>query len=157
MSLSLIAAVAENNCIGVDGKLPWHIPEDLKFFQKNTLGKPVLMGRKTWESIPERFRPLKERTNIVLTRQSDYPLPEGVFRIDSLESLTERSATEEVMVIGGAELYRQALPLANKLYITHVHRTVEGDAFFPTIDPSVWQEETREDHPDFSFVTYIRK
>jgi dihydrofolate reductase len=154
MSLSLIAAIAQNNCIGKNGALPWHLPEDLNHFKELTVGKPVLMGRKTWESIPEKFRPLPNRTNIVVTRDQQYSVPAGVEKYSSVESALASHPNEETMVIGGAELYRQTIDRADRLFITHVNQTVDGDAFFPKIDPKVWREMERDGHEGFSFVTY---
>ncbi|MBI5728924.1 MAG: dihydrofolate reductase [Candidatus Magasanikbacteria bacterium] len=154
MSLSLIAAVAENNCIGKGGALPWHMPEDLKHFKELTAGKPVLMGRKTWESLPPKFRPLPERTNIVITRQSGLSVPPGVETYSTIADTVIEHPDEEIMVIGGGQIYEQTIPLADTLYITEVHRAVDGDAFFPTIDRAIWKETAREDHEEFSFVTY---
>lgn len=156
MSLALIAAVAKNRCIGKTNQIPWYIPEDLKRFKALTMGKIVMMGRKTWESLPERFRPLPGRTNIVITRQTDYALPEGVERFGTIEDALRQHAGEEIFVIGGGELYRETIPLAHRLYITQVDQTVDGDVFFPKIDPEVWQEMEREDHQGFSFVIYER-
>jgi dihydrofolate reductase len=156
MSFSIIAAVAENNVIGVKGGLPWNIPEDMKHFKKLTMGKTVLMGQNTWETLPEKFRPLPGRKNVVLTLLPEYPVPEDVEVYHSLEDAFA-AHPEEVMVMGGASIYRQTLPMADKLYITHVHRSVDGDVTFPAIDPSLWKETSREDHGDFSFVTYERK
>lgn len=156
MSLSLISAVAKNNCIGKNNTLPWTIPEDLKHFKDLTTGKIVLMGRKTWESIPERFRPLPKRTNVVITHQASYPVPEGVLVFSSIEKALAHFQGQDVMSIGGATIYAETIDLADTLYITHVDQTVDGDAFFPVIDPAVWRESSREDHPGFSFVTYTR-
>lgn len=152
--ITIIAAVSKNGMIGRDGKLPWHIPEDLKHFKELTLGKVVLMGRKTWESIPEKFRPLPGRTNVVVTRQTGYTAPPGVEVFSSLDDALTAHATDAVLVIGGAEVYRQAMPLAGRLEITHVDSEVEGDTMFPPIDQDVWKEKTREDHDGFSFVRY---
>ena len=152
---SIIAAIAENGCIGKDGTLPWHLPEDLKRFKELTMGHPVIMGRKTWESLPERFRPLPGRTNVVVTRQADYPLPEGVERVASIEDALAEHA-EDAFIIGGAQLYRDAMPLVDTLHITHVHATVDGDAFFPDIDAAVWRETEKEPREGFDFVTYHR-
>lgn len=154
MSLSIIAAVAENNCIGKGGTLPWHLPDDLKHFKELTAGKPVLMGRKTWESLPPKFRPLPERTNIVITRQTDLPVPAGVEVYSAITDALIKHPNEEIMVIGGGQIYEQTLPLADTLYITKVHQSVDGDAFFPAIDQAVWKETAREDREGFSFVTY---
>lgn len=155
MNITLIAAVAKNGCIGKDGKLPWHLPEDMAHFKQLTMGKTILMGRKTWESLPEKFRPLPNRKNIIVTRQAEYQLPTGVERYGSVdEALAAHS--EAIIVIGGAELYRQTIAKADTLFITHVDQLVDGDAFFPPIDPNVWREAERETHEGFSFVTYQR-
>ncbi len=154
MSLSLIAGISKNNCIGKNGQLPWDIPEDLKHFREVTAGKTVLMGRKTWESLPEKFRPLPKRTNIIITRQTDYPVPAGVKVYATIDEATSAHPSEEIMVIGGAEIYRQTIDIADTLYMTHIDQTVDGDAFFPTINLTIWKETAREDHDGYSFVTY---
>ncbi len=151
--LSLIAGISQNNCIGHNGQLPWHIPEDLKHFREVTAGKTVLMGRKTWESLPEKFRPLPNRTNLIITRQTDYSVPAGVEIYTTIEEAVTKHP-EEVIVIGGAEIYKQTIDQADRLYITHINQTVTGDAFFPEIDLNVWKEIEREDHEGYSFVTY---
>lgn len=156
MPITIIAAVADNGCIGKNGELPWYLPEDLKRFKRLTVGKVVVMGRKTWESLPEKVRPLPERTNVVITRQASYPLPEGVERYASLEAAFAAHASDQVMVMGGADIYRQALPSAQTLALTRVHQTVDGDVFFPSIDTTVWKETEREDHEGYSFVTLER-
>jgi dihydrofolate reductase len=165
--IALIAAVADNGVIGRDNELPWHLPEDLRHFKRTTLGKPVVMGRKTWESIG---RPLPGRINIVVTRQPGY-VAEGAQVAATLEQalrLAETAATEsgadELMVIGGAEIYALALPRARRMYITEVHAEVTGDARFPVWDRAEWQESSREYHgegqegtPPHSFVVYERR
>ncbi|HYE60209.1 MAG TPA: dihydrofolate reductase [Candidatus Kapabacteria bacterium] len=156
MSLSLVAAVAENQCIGKNGTLPWHIPEDMKHFKELTSGHVVLMGRKTWESIPEKFRPLPHRINIVITRQEAYAVPEGVFVFPTIEEALAAFPGKDMMVIGGAQMYAETIGRADTLYITHVHSVVPGDTFFPSIDPTIWRETDRKDHDGFSFVTYKR-
>ena len=147
MNISIIVAMANNRAIGRDNKLLWHLPEDLKYFKRITMGKPIIMGRKTFESIG---RPLPGRLNIVVTRQKDWQ-HEGTRVTHSLEDAIEIAEAqafidglEEVMVIGGAELYKHALPLASTLYLTRVDADIEGDAFFPEVDESVWQEVNRE-------------
>ncbi len=155
--LTLIAAIAENNVIGHGNTLPWHIPEDLKRFKDATMGKTVLMGRKTWESLPNKSRPLPGRKNVVITRQENYPLPDGVRRFANIEDALNACANEDVFVIGGAEIYRQTLSLADLLIITHIAQTVPGDAFFPEIDPVFWQETQREVYNGYAFMTYERK
>ncbi len=164
VTLSIIVAVAENGVVGRDNGLPWHLPEDLKYFKKMTLGKPVVMGRKTYESIG---RPLPERRNIVVSRQSGYA-PHGVEVVASLPAalalaVAGAAPVEEVMVIGGAQIYREALPLADRLYVTEVHASVEGDAHFPAVDWTQWREcsrtryEASEKNPYcYSFAVYNR-
>ena len=149
MKCALIVAMAKNQTIGINNTLPWHLPNDLKYFKNVTMAKPIVMGRKTYESIG---RPLPGRTNIVITRQSDYQA-EGIVVVNSLQQALDKAEEinviaghEEVMVIGGAEIYQQALLQADRLYITHVHSEVEGDAFFPDVSWSDWQEFKREDH-----------
>ncbi len=154
--LTLIAAISKNNCIGKDGKLPWSLPEDMKHFKDITSGKTVLMGRKTWESLPERFRPLPNRHNIVITRQVGYVVPEGVDRYTSVTDALADHAADDLVVIGGAEIYVQTIGQADVLEITSVDQIVEGDAFFPTIEPTQWQEVSRQDHPGFSFIRYVK-
>lgn len=154
--ISLIAGISQNNCIGKNGQLPWHLPEDLKHFREVTTGKIVLMGRKTWESLPAKFRPLPNRLNLIVTRQADYVVPNEVEIYTTIEAAETAHPTEEIMVIGGAEIYRQTIDRANKLYITHINQIIEGDAFFPEIDLAIWQETERTDHEGFSFVTYIK-
>ena len=157
MKLSLIVAMAKNNAIGINNQLPWHLPADLKYFKSVTMGKPIIMGRKTYESIG---RPLPGRQNIVITRSEKWTAP-GVTVVATPEAAAGAVAgVEEAMVIGGAEIYRAMLPLVSKLYVTEVDLTVEGDAFFPVIDKSQWVEGSREAHeasddkPAYAFVTY---
>lgn len=164
MRLSIIVAAAENGVIGRNNALPWHLSEDLQHFKRLTLGKPILMGRKTFESIG---RPLPGRTNIVISTNPDYQ-PDGVRVVGSLpdalalaESIALIDGAEELMVIGGAQIYAEALPRAQRLYLTRVHAEVEGDAFLPAIDWSQWRETARERHTavppnpyDYSFVVY---
>ena len=145
--LSIIVAMANNRAIGKDNQLLWHLPEDLKYFKRMTMGKPMIMGRKTFESIG---RPLPGRLNIVVTRQSDWQF-EGVkvvHSIDAAKKLARAQAlidgVDEVMLIGGAELYKTSIDHADKLYVTRVDTDIDGDAFFPEIDANQWQEITRE-------------
>ena len=152
MKISLIVAMAKNGAIGLDNGLPWRLPGDMRYFKATTMGKPVIMGRKTWQSIG---RPLPGRTNIVITRQRDW-LPEGdvsqavrvVRSLDEALSLgrdiARADGAGEVMVMGGAEIYRQALPGADRIYLTEVAADVAGDAFFPALDNSQWRETHRE-------------
>jgi dihydrofolate reductase len=164
MTLSVIAAVARNGAIGKDNQLLWRIPQDLQFFKRTTLGMPVIMGRKTWDSLPERFRPLPGRRNIVVTRNAQWHA-EGVERAESLQAAMKLVATEpKAFVIGGAQLYAQALPLADEVVLTEVDAEFEADAFFPAWDRNAFEETSRESHPAdasqplaFAFVTYRRK
>jgi dihydrofolate reductase len=144
--LSIIAALADNGVIGRDNALPWRLPADLARFKRLTLGKPIVMGRKTWESLPGL---LPHRSHIVITRDPDYRA-NGATLAHSLEQAIEAAGgVDEVMVIGGAEIYRQAIPLARRMYLTRVHADIEGDAFFPSYPASDWCETAREPHaPD---------
>ena len=145
MTKSLIVAIADNNAIGVKGTLPWHLSEDLKYFKKTTSGCPVIMGRTTYFSLP--FRPLKNRKNIVLNLGGD-PIPEVtcVYSFDEAFKEAETEDAAESFVMGGASVYRAAMEFVDKLYITHVHTIVEdADAFFPEIDPSIWQRVSISD------------
>ena len=153
--LSLIAAVARNRVIGKDNQLLWHLPEDMKHFREVTRGKPVIMGRKTWESLPEKFRPLPGRHNIVVSHNPNYSAP-GATLADSLESAIRLAGFEnELFVIGGETLYRQALPQAHRLYLTEIDQDYEGDAFFPEVSLHRWRESSRRVGGDgFSFVVY---
>ena len=159
--LSLIAAVARNRAIGKDNQLLWHLPEDMKHFRETTRGKPVVMGRKTWESLPEKFRPLPGRQNIVVSRDPAYKA-HGADLAGSLEgALALAGGAEEVFVIGGEQLYRAALPFADRLYLTEVELEPEADAFFPELNPAVWQEVERrasgESMPACTFVVFVRR
>ena len=148
MRIVFLAAVAENGVIGRDGDLPWRLSTDLKRFKANTMGKPIVMGRKTWESFPK--RPLPGRLNIVITRNPGYRA-EGAEVVGSLDDALKLArvrsrcdAAEEICVIGGGEIYRQAMPLADGLKITHVLTEVEGDTSFPAIDADQWREVSSE-------------
>jgi dihydrofolate reductase len=159
-AISLIVAVAENGVIGRENALPWHLPADLKHFKALTLGKPILMGRKTWESIG---RLLPGRENIVITRQDGYKGPKELRIVSSLEEGFKLAAqASEVMIIGGAEIYRQALPLADRVYLTRVALSPEGDTLFPPLPPEEWRQTEKEAHPAtekapaFAFETWER-
>ena len=160
MKLHLIFARAANGIIGRDNTLPWHLPEDLAHFKRTTLGCPVIMGRKTWDSLPPKFRPLPGRANIVVTRQPDWQAA-GAQRADSLaEACRLCPPDSDAWVIGGAQIYAQALPLADTAVVTEIDTAFEGDALAPAFGPE-WQETTREPHRSstgltFSFVTYQR-
>jgi len=142
MPLHLIYARSRNNVIGKNGDLPWHLPEDLAHFKRTTLGQAVVMGRITWESIPEKFRPLPGRRNVVVSRQTDYAAA-GATVVSSLQdALAMFPADEVVWLIGGAQLYAQALPQASQLVVTEIDADFEGDAFAPTLGPE-WHETQR--------------
>ena len=141
-----VVAVARNGVIGRRGGLPWRISSDLKRFKAITLGKPVIMGRKTWESLPK--RPLPGRTNIVITRDPRYEAEGAVVAASVAEALSLARATEseEICVIGGSDIFRQLLPLADRLYLTEIDLAPEGDVFFPPLDAKAWRETSRETH-----------
>lgn len=150
LPLCLIAALADNRVIGRDNQLPWHLPADLKHFKALTLGKPIIMGRKTWDSLG---RPLPGRLNLVVSRQPGLTL-EGAEVFPTLEAAIERADVwareedaEELMLIGGAQLYELGLEQADRLYLTRVGLEPEGDAFFPQIDESVWRVTSSAEHP----------
>src|ERR1700748_3512120 len=147
MILSFIVAVSENNAIGKHNQLPWHLPEDLKFFKRTTMGKPIIMGRKTFESLGKH---LPGRLNIVLSGSKDLNLPEGVLLYSDINSAVARmqdEPVEEGFIIGGGQIFEAAMPLADRMYITRVHTVVEGaDAFFPTIDHTHWKLTHKEVH-----------
>ncbi len=155
--ITLIAAIAENRCIGKDGKLPWNLPEDMAHFKALTTGKTVLMGRKTWESLPKKFHPLPNRKNIVITHQPEYPVPPGVEVHRLPEAALAHHADEDIFIIGGAGIYEQTIDIADRLEITEVKKSYIGDVFFPEINPVLWQEKGRETHEAFDFITYERK
>ena len=159
MKISMIAAMTVNRVIGKDNKMPWHLPEDLKHFKASTMGKPIVMGRKTFESIG---RPLPGRHNIVITRQSDFSA-EGVTMVSSFEDAKVAAGdVDEIAVIGGGQLYNQLLPIADKLYLTLINIDVVGDTYFPHWDDGSWTEECCEkgisyDGIEYSFINYVKK
>ncbi len=165
MTISLIAALTNNRVIGKDNGLPWHLPDDMKYFMQTTKAHHIIMGRKNYESIPEKFRPLPNRINIVVTRQRDYRAPQCVV-VQSLEEgieLAHKALVEEVFVIGGADMYRLALPLSDRLYLTEIETILLGDTYFPEVEKAQWRETKRTHHPvderhayPFDFVVYDR-
>ena len=161
MSLKLIFARASNGVIGRQNTLPWHLPEDMAHFKRMTQGCPVIMGRKTWESLPAKFRPLPGRINVVITRQPDF-LAEGALVAHSMAQAVSLCPPESTAwVIGGADIYAQALPLASEAVVTELDAAFEGDAFAPSLG-SDWLEVARESHTAsnglaFSFVTYTHQ
>jgi dihydrofolate reductase len=164
MTLTVIAAVARNRVIGQGERLPWHLPEDMRFFKETTRGHAVVMGRKTWQSLPPRFRPLPERRNVVVTRNPAFDAP-GAECVGSLEEALQRLAADErVFVIGGAGLFEPALQVADELMLTEIDRDFDGDRRFPQWDRRRFREVQREAHHaappndfDYAFVTYRRQ
>lgn len=166
MKIVLVAAIGRNNVIGRGGQLPWRLKSDLKYFRAVTIGKPVVMGRKTYDSIG---KPLPGRTNIVMTKDLSLNVPGGVLA-NSLDAAlgfarqdAERRGVDEIMIIGGGDVFERTLPMADRLEITHVNASPEGDAFFPRIEPSDWREEKRvsfpagpDDDASFDVTTYVR-
>ena len=143
--ISIIVAVANNNVIGKDNSLIWHLPADMKFFKEKTTGHCIITGRKNYESIPEKFRPLPNRTNIVITRQENYSAP-GAIVVNSIEEAiakAKETGDEEIFIIGGAEIYKQSLNFVDIIYLTQIHHTFEGDAFFPILPNHQWKETVR--------------
>lgn len=160
--INIIVATANNNAIGKDNDLLWHISEDLKYFKRTTLGSPIIMGRKTWESLP--FKPLPKRENIVISRNKDLEI-EGAKVIHSIEEAINYAKTlENCFIMGGGMIYTSALPFCDKLYITKVFKDFEADTFFPEIDPKIWELESesqmQKDEPsglEFQFLVYKKK
>lgn len=162
MKISIIVAAAENDAIGKDNWMPWRLSEDLKHFKALTMGHTVIMGRKTGESLK---RPLPGRTNIIITRNPDFKL-EGFTTVHTLQealNLAKVNGENNAFIIGGGEIYKQAWELADTLYLTRVHLTVEGDTFIPPVDPGYWKEIERSEHAaddkneyDYSFITYTQ-
>ncbi len=166
MAISIIVAVAKNNVIGKDNSLIWHLPADMKYFKDKTSGHCVITGRKNYESIPEKFRPLPNRTNIVITRKVNYAAPEAIIAGSINEAITKAMeiSDKEIFIIGGAEIYKQCFPLVDKLYITQINYTFDGDAYFPEIDATVWKQTKiqafkadEKNKYDYSFNEYIKR
>jgi len=162
MKISMIAAMTDDGIIGIENRLPWKLPNDMKWFRQHTLGKPIIMGRKTFESFGS--KPLPDRVNIIITRDENYQATDSVVVHNIEEALQAAGDVEEVMIIGGASFYEQMLPRADRLYLTFVHSKIEGDAWFPEVDFSEWHELERIDYePDeknslaHSFVILDRK
>ena len=157
MKVALIAALAEDGTIGSGGRIPWHISDDLKRFKRLTMGHPIIMGRKTYESIG---KPLPGRTNIVLTRNPNFRVPEGVHTFRDLGAALDfcrQQQAQAVFIVGGAEIYRQSISRADTLLLTHVRKQISGDTKFPEFDRSQWIEVSRQDAADHSFVEYARR
>lgn len=159
-TLTILAAVASNGVIGKDNRLPWHLPEDLGRFKALTTGHAVIMGRKTWESLPAKFRPLPQRLNIVVTRDPAFSAPGALVTHSLLEAIAAAGGAE-AFVIGGAEIFIDVLPLADRLELTELDGAYEGDVFFPDFDRSAWRESARVHDRlttgiAYAFVTYER-
>lgn len=166
MIISTIAAMSSNRVIGRDNDLPWHLPDDFKFFQQTTKGHHIIMGRKNWESLPPKFQPLPNRTNLVITRQSGY-VAEGATIIQTLEegqSIAAKNGEDELFIIGGGEIYRMGLSISNRIYLTEIDGVFDGEVTFPEFSDSSWKEVSRKHHPAderhqyaFDFVIYEKK
>lgn len=158
MKIHMIFARAANGVIGRDNTIPWRLPEDMARLKRLTTGWPVIMGRKTWDSLPVKFRPLPGRTNIVITRQPDWKDTGAETAASLADALALCASSAEVWILGGAQIYAQAMPLAERIEVTEIAETIEGDAYAPTLGPE-WREAAREDHVSangmkFSFITY---
>ncbi len=161
--ISIIVAVANNNVIGKDNTLIWHLPADMKFFKEKTTGHCIITGRKNYESIPDKFRPLPNRTNIVITRQKEYAAP-GAIVVNSIEEAiakAKETADEEIFIIGGAEIYKQSMHLVNRIYLTKINHNFVGDAFFPELLNFQWKltSETKgildeKNKYEYDFLTF---
>ncbi len=166
MTISLIAALTKNGVIGKNNDLPWHLPDDMKYFMQTTKTHHVIMGRKNYESIPEKFRPLPNRINIVVTRQRDFPAA-GCIVVNTIEdgvALARDAGENELFIIGGSEIYALGMSFANKLYLTEIDSTLEGDTYFPPFNKGEWNELSRKHHEadtrhvyPFDFVVYKKK
>jgi dihydrofolate reductase len=159
--IGLVVAVDNNNVIGKDNKLIWHLPADLKMFKELTMGAPIVMGRKTFESIG---KPLPGRTTVIITRNPEYKVEGCIVALSLKEGLSMVGKEPKVYVIGGGEIFKEAMPLADKLYLTRIHHSFEGDVYFPEVDMNQWEEESRQDfEPDeknafsYSFFCYRKK
>lgn len=160
--LTIIVAAGENDSIGKDNQLIWHLKDDLQRFKKLTSGHHIIMGRKTFETFP---KPLPNRTHIVITRQKDYSVPDGVLLVDNLEKAIELSKNDnQPFIIGGGEIYKQAMDVADKIELTRVHEHFDADTFFPEIDTTIWKEtntifhkKDKDNEYEFSFITYVRR
>jgi dihydrofolate reductase len=165
MIISLIAALTQNRVIGKDNSLPWHLPDDMKYFMQTTKAHHVIMGRKNYDSIPEKFRPLPNRVNIVVTRQQGFKAPACtvVHALEEGIDISRKSGQQEVFVIGGSDMYKMALPISHRLYLTEIETELDGDTYFPEFNRAEWKETSRRHHPAddrhafaFDFVVYDR-
>jgi dihydrofolate reductase len=156
--IALIAAVAKNNIIGKSNDLPWYLPEDLKHFKDLTAGHVCIMGRKTYESIIARLgKPLPNRKTIVITSNPDYTTPDEVEKYPTLSEAISAHDTDNIFLIGGQRIFEEGLPLADTLYLTELNKDYEGDINFPEFNKDNWTKEVTESHPEFDFVTYLKK
>lgn len=163
MIISLIAALSQNRVIGKNNDLPWHLPDDMKYFMQTTTGHHVIMGRKNYDSLPEKFRPLPNRTNIIVTRQEDFIAP-GCAIVNAIEkgiAIAEKAGEAEVFIIGGAQIYTQGMNFVQRMYLTEIQADINGDTYFPEIPTKKWKETSRIHHPvdakhkfKFDFVIY---
>ncbi len=158
--IAYVVAIDDNGLIGRENDLPWHLPDDLRWFRDRTMGKPCIMGRKTYESLPDRYRPLPGRLNIVVTRNTAYEAPGAVVVHSFDEALRAAGDAEEIIVAGGADLFNAFMSLVDRLYLTRVHGAAEGDVYFPDYDPAQWREIYRQEHPaderhDYAFTWLI--
>lgn len=166
MKISMIAAMGQNRVIGKDNDIPWHLPDDFQFFKKTTEGHHVLMGRKNFESLPPRFKPLPNRPNVIITRNPDYRA-DGAQVVNSLEdalNIAEANGEKEAFIIGGGEIYKLGLAHADTIYLTEINGAFDGDTIFPEFDKSIWKEVERKHHGtderhqfSFDFVTYQKE
>jgi dihydrofolate reductase len=166
MHVSAIAAVSKNMVIGKNNDLPWRLPDDMKFFMETTKGHHVIMGRKNYDSLKDKYKPLPDRVNIVITRQQDFNAPGCVVLndIDKAIDIAEAAGEDECFIIGGAEIYKLAMPRTNRLYLTEIDAEIEGDTFFPAVNKNEWKEVSRKHHDKdekhkyaFDFVIYEKK
>ena len=165
MKISMIAACAKNRVIGNGDKIPWHIPEDFKYFKEKTLHKPIIMGRATFESIhkmrgsdPHLSPALPKRKNIIVTHQNDYKVTDCLVTLSLEDAIAaaKRENTDEIMICGGGTIYKQALTLADRIYLTEINQTYEGDVYFPEIDEKEWKLISSDPHDKYSFIIYER-
>ncbi len=166
MIISMIAALSKNQVIGKNNALPWHLPDDMKYFMQTTKAHVVIMGRKNYQSIPEKFRPLPNRTNIVVTRQSTFQALgcQVVHSLPEALALASKGDEEEVFIIGGSEIYKEGILIADRLYLTEIQAETPGDVYFPSLNQANWKEVSRQHHPidihhifPFDFVVYSRQ
>jgi len=151
----IIAAVAKNGIIGRDGKIPWYIKEDFQHFKELTSGYPIIMGRKTWESLP--MRPLKDRLNIILTRQEDFKVKGGFVKNSLKDALEYCKNHEKIFLIGGESVYRMGLRFATRIELTRINKDYKGNAYFPEINWDEWKVVKKIDRNDYSFLSYVKK